>query len=90
MWKIIEKNNIKNFADFIRYDVIQERAWFRALLTPIFKKDGFTSKHNMEMAKSENFLKKTKKKFLRIFFNITSSKEKRGSGFLNTYFQQSF
>ena len=40
-WKIIEEIKIKNFADFFRYDVMQERAWFRADLTPIFRKDNF-------------------------------------------------
>ena len=31
----------KKLGEFFRYDVIQERMWFRGLLTPIFKKDGF-------------------------------------------------
>ena len=39
--KFIEKNRKKILGDFFRYDVIQERMWFRGLLTPIFKKDGF-------------------------------------------------
>ena len=60
-----------------RYDVIQERAWFRACLTLIFKKGCFF-KHNMEMTKSEKLLKKTKKKFLWIFFDMTPSKKGRG------------
>ena len=41
----------------------------------------FTSKHNMEMAKSEKLLKKkTKKKFWGIFFDMISSEKERGSG----------
>ena len=32
---LIEK---KIFGDFFRYDVIQEMAWFKAFLTPIFNK----------------------------------------------------
>ena len=63
-----------------RYDVIQERAWFRACLTLIFKKGCFF-KHNMEMTKSEKLLKKTKKNFLWIFFDMTSSKKGRGLEF---------
>ena len=76
----IMKNEIKIFADFFRYDVIQERAWFRAILTPIFKKIFFTSKHNMKMANSEKLLKKPKKIFSGILFDMTSSKKGRGSG----------
>ena len=39
----------------------------------------FTSKHNIEMTKSEKLLKKTKKKFLGIFSEMTSSKKGCGS-----------
>ena len=39
--KLLEKNEIKNFADFFPYWVIQERAWFKDFPTLIFKKDGF-------------------------------------------------
>ena len=34
--KLLKKNEQKIFWDFFRYDVIQERACFRAFLTPIF------------------------------------------------------
>ena len=34
--KLLKKTRKKMFGDFFRYDVIQERAWFRAFLTPIF------------------------------------------------------
>ena len=34
--KLFKKNEKQVFEDFFRYDVIQERAWFRAFLTPIF------------------------------------------------------
>ena len=34
--KLLKKTKKKIFGDFFRYDVIQERAWFRAFLTPIF------------------------------------------------------
>ena len=39
----------------------------------------FTSKHNMEMTKSEKLLKKTKQKILPILFDMTSPKKGRGS-----------
>ena len=39
----------------------------------------FTSKHNMEMTKSEKLLKKTKQNFFGIFSDMTSSKKERGS-----------
>ena len=46
------------------------------------KKMVFTSKHNMEMTKSEKIIeKKTKKKISGIFFDMMSSKKGRGSGF---------
>ena len=35
------KTTKKIGANFFRYDVIQEIAWFRVLVTPIFKEDGF-------------------------------------------------
>ena len=34
--KLLKKTEKKIFRDFFLYDVIQERAWFRAFLTPIF------------------------------------------------------
>ena len=34
--KLLKKTKEKFFEDFFRYDVIQERAWFVAFLTPIF------------------------------------------------------
>ena len=34
--KLLKKAKKKSFRGFFQYDVIQERAWFRALLTPIF------------------------------------------------------
>ena len=40
----------------------------------------FTSKHKMEMTKSEKLFKKTKNKFSRIFFDMTLSKKELGSG----------
>ena len=40
----------------------------------------FTSKHNMEMTKSEKLLKKNGKKIFGFFFDLTSSKKGRGSG----------
>ena len=39
--KIIEKYEKKIWGDFYQHDILQERAWFRALLTSMFKKDGF-------------------------------------------------
>ena len=39
-WRKVEnywKKRKKNLGDFFRDDVIQERAWFRAFLIPIFK-----------------------------------------------------
>ena len=62
------KKRKKLFGNFFWHDVIQESAWFRALLTSIFKKTVFTSKHTIEMAKSERLLKKKKKIFFRGFF----------------------
>ena len=37
--KLLKKKTKKKFffGDFFQYDVIQERAWFRTFLTPIFK-----------------------------------------------------
>ena len=54
------------------------------------KKMVFTSKHNMEMKKSEKLLKKKKKNFSWIFFDMTSSNKGRVQDFPNTYFQQFF
>ena len=34
--KLLKKKQKKIFRDFFRYDVIRERAWFKAFLTPIF------------------------------------------------------
>ena len=59
---------IKKFADFFWYSIIEESAWFTAFLTFIFKRDFFSSKQNMEMIKSEKLLKK--KKRLGGFFSI--------------------
>ena len=39
-----------------------------------------TSKHKMEMRKSEKLLKKTKKKFSGTFFDMMSSKKEHGFG----------
>ena len=36
--KLLKKNEEKIFGNFFLYDVIQERAWFRAFLTPTFNK----------------------------------------------------
>ena len=57
-WKIIEKNEKKVFGDFFRYDVIQERAWFWAFLTPIFKSDfrrAFKQSENQALKVSSRF-----------------------------------
>ena len=78
--KIIEKNEKKFFWNFFRYDVIQERAWFFTYFHLFSKKMVFSSKHNMEITKSEKLLKKTKKKFSEIFFDMTSSKKERSLG----------
>ena len=40
----------------------------------------FTSKHNMEMTKSEKLLKKNEIKNFVVFFDVTSTKKGRGSG----------
>ena len=40
----------------------------------------FTSKHNMEMTKSEKLLKKNENKISGIFFDMISSKKGRGWG----------
>ena len=39
--ELLKKNEKIVSGDFFRYDVIQERAWFRAVLTPFFLKSNF-------------------------------------------------
>ena len=34
--KLLKKNEKQNFKIFFQYDVIQERAWSRTFVTPIF------------------------------------------------------
>ena len=62
------KNRNKKFCGLFRYDVIQERAWFRAFLTLILEKMVFTSKYNMEMTKREKIIEKYEKKIWGDFF----------------------
>ena len=81
-WQIIFDDTSTTFGNSVTCTIFWQ-TWFRALLTPIFKKDGFyqqTQHGNMEMTKSEKLLKKTKKQFSGIFFDILPSKKGHGSG----------
>ena len=80
-WRIIFDDVSITLRNTVKFTIF----WYTLLtgvahLTPIFKKMVFSSKHNMEMTKNEKLLKKTKKKFSGIFFDMTSSKKGRGSG----------
>ena len=60
--KLLKKKRKKNFffGDFFQYDVIQERAWFRAFLTPIFKnlfRTAFKQLENQTLKISSQFSK---------------------------------
>ena len=51
--KLLKKKKKKKFGgDFFRYDFIRKRAWFRALLTPIFNnffRTAFTQSENQTL-----------------------------------------
>ena len=46
--KLLKKNEKKIFGDFFRYNVIQERAWFRAFLTLILNNYSRTAFKQLE------------------------------------------
>ena len=56
--KLLRKNEKNIFGDFFRYDVIQEKAWFRAFLTPILKsffRTAFKQLENQTLKMSSQF-----------------------------------
>ena len=56
--KLLKKKKKKNFKDFFWYDVIQERAWFRAFLTPVFNnffRTAFKQSENQTLKTSNQF-----------------------------------
>ena len=58
--KLFKKDEKNIFWDFFRYDVIQERAWFRAFVTPIFKnffRTVFKQSENQTLKISSQFSK---------------------------------
>ena len=58
--QLLTKTKKKKFQDFYRYDVIQERAWFKAFLTPIldnFFRTTFKQSENQTLKISSQFRK---------------------------------
>ena len=56
--KLLRKTKKKNFEDFFRYDVIQERAGFRVFLTPVFNiffRTAFKQSENQALKISSQF-----------------------------------